>query len=155
MGRLTIRGARDDEAVEGFGVPAALQVFGREPIEQFGVRGAFALHAEIFGGFDEASPEERLPRAIDGGASGERIGRRDQPTGQIEAIETGLGRERGRLGRRGRRGCGCGRPGWGRRLLNNNLADPWGQRADRQRPRTFRDHWHGHDGGGIHWPGGA
>ena len=90
--RLTIRGARDDEAVEGFGVPAALEVFGREPIEQFGVRGAFALHAEIFGGFDEASPEERLPRAIDGGASGERIGRRDQPTGQIEAIETGLGR---------------------------------------------------------------
>src|SRR5262249_2529612 len=39
--------ARDDQAVDGLHAPAVLHELHGEPIEQFGVRGAFAVPAEV------------------------------------------------------------------------------------------------------------
>ena len=45
-----------------------------------------ALHAEVFGGLDDAGPEEVLPHAIDLHARGEGVLGRDQPPGKPESI---------------------------------------------------------------------
>ena len=47
-----------------FHVPVGADEFGREPVEQFGIRRPFALHAEVLNGLHDADAEELLPEAI-------------------------------------------------------------------------------------------
>src|SRR5262249_30080194 len=65
---------------------AGLAEFDSEPVEQFGMSWRFALRAEIFGCPDEAGSEKLLPKAIDGNARGERVGRIDKPSRKTEPV---------------------------------------------------------------------
>jgi hypothetical protein len=47
-----------------FEVPPTLLEFHREPIEEFGVGGLFALDAEVFWSADEAVAKDALPHAV-------------------------------------------------------------------------------------------
>ena len=48
--------------------------------------GGLTLHAEILGGFNQASAEEHLPEPIDRNTGGERVIGRDKPLGQPEPV---------------------------------------------------------------------
>ena len=72
---LAVGRTGDDESVQLLHVPAGPDELGREPVEKLGVRGVFALHAEILGCLDEAGAEEMLPVTIHRDAGGERVAR--------------------------------------------------------------------------------
>src|SRR5947209_14722534 len=55
---LAIGAAHHDCLDELFQRPAAIAVFGRQPIQQFGIRGRRALHAEVLLGLDDAGAEQ-------------------------------------------------------------------------------------------------
>ena len=63
-----------------------LRELDRQPIEQLGMRGQLAAHAEILRRGHEAATEQFLPQAIHRHARGERMIRRDQPFGERQAI---------------------------------------------------------------------
>ena len=69
-----------------------------EVVEEFGIQGALALAAEVFGGFHQAASEQTLPEAIDGDACGERMIRCGKPLRVAMAVLRcvfGEGREEG------------------------------------------------------------
>ena len=79
--------------------PALVEQLDRQPVEQLRVAGRRALGAEVVFGFDDAEPEELLPEAVHDNPRRQRVGRIDQPLGQVEAIRpkpgplgTGLGK---------------------------------------------------------------
>ena len=53
--------------------PAAFPELDGEPVEQFGVRGLVALHAEILRAFHQADAEELAPQTIHGDSRCERV----------------------------------------------------------------------------------
>jgi hypothetical protein len=55
------------------GVPAAPDVFPREPIEEFGVDREITLAAELFAAADNADAEDRFPESVDLDTGGEGI----------------------------------------------------------------------------------
>ena len=85
-GALAVGAGGDDEAVDVFEAPVFGEEFGGEPVEEFGVGGGGALHAEVVFGFDEAASEVLLPDAVDDDACGEGVFRADDPFGEIEAV---------------------------------------------------------------------
>lgn len=95
---MSIGAAGNDGADKVLIVPVVLHEVGGEPIEKARVDGDFALHAEVFGAFDEADTEEFLPESIDGDAGGEWIFGRDDPLGEIESIGVLFFAERGKEG---------------------------------------------------------
>ena len=101
-GRLLIGRRRNEQLEHALGIPAAIAIVDRQPIEQLGMRRGFALRAELLGRFDDADAEQLLPQAIDGHARGERIVGVDEPIGQAEAIE--LRAAASRMQRRGHAG---------------------------------------------------
>ena len=44
------------------------------------------MRAEVLAGFDDADPEELLPDAVDGHASGERVVPRNEPMSEPESV---------------------------------------------------------------------
>ena len=89
--------------------PTLTNEFGREPVEQFGMRGRRALQAEIVLGLDQAATEIRLPKPIDPDARRERICRIDQPLRQLHPIGFRTpGRDIGEHGRHAGRYCFSG-----------------------------------------------
>ena len=86
MGRLSICTAGDDGADEVLVVPVVLYEVGSEPVEEFGVHGDLALHAEVLRALDEADAEEFLPESIDSDAGGQWMVGRDKPLGKVEAV---------------------------------------------------------------------
>ncbi len=87
---MAVGGAGDDQANDVFLAPAIFPEFDGEPVEQFAVEGDFALDAEIFGGFDEASPEEGLPDAVDLDACGEGMVWLEEPACEAESVWRGV-----------------------------------------------------------------
>ena len=71
----------DDEAVEFFERPAVFDEGECEVVEELGVGGELALHAEVIEAGDDAFAEEGGPVAVDDDASGEGIFARDEPFG--------------------------------------------------------------------------
>ena len=61
-----------------------------------------AIRAEVLGRDNQPDSEQVLPESVDGNASGERMGRIDEPAGQVESI----GRGAAGLQRRQKRGRG-------------------------------------------------
>src|SRR5207249_4779361 len=57
----------------------------RQPVEQFWVRRAVAVEAEVVGGGDQAAAEVVVPDAVHDDAGGERVGGVDDPVGQASA----------------------------------------------------------------------
>ena len=75
--------------------PAARAKLDGQPVEQRAMNRILALHAEIFGGLDDAGAEEVLPHAIDLHAGGQRVLGHDQPSGKPESIgRAALGQRR-------------------------------------------------------------
>ena len=68
LGGLAINAAGDNSADEMFVVPLVFHEVGSEPVEEFGMNGDLALHAEVFRAFDKTDAEEFLPKAIYGNA---------------------------------------------------------------------------------------
>ena len=64
LGGLAVGGRRHDCFGKLLQAPAILLELGCEPIENFGVRGAVALRAEVFRGADDAYAEQLLPDAV-------------------------------------------------------------------------------------------
>ena len=83
-----------DNFLKGFDLPAGLAEFDGEPIEQILVRGAVALHAEVFGGAHDALAEELLPLAVDLHAGGQRVFGTEEPLGKAEAVLRRILRQR-------------------------------------------------------------
>ena len=83
-----------DNFLEGFDLPAGLAEFDGEPIEQILVRGAVALHAEVFGGAHDALAEELLPLAVDLHAGGQRVFGTEEPLREAEAVLRRILRQR-------------------------------------------------------------
>src|SRR6185369_7472272 len=86
--RLSIRIGRDDQLDDVLDVPAAVNEFGCEPVEQFGMRRPVALRSEIIDSPRQAGSEELLPQTIDEHAGRQRILARRQPPREIGACET-------------------------------------------------------------------
>src|SRR5262249_40626313 len=61
---LLVRGARHDELVDRLELPTVLDEFASEVVEQFGMRGRFALRAEVVRRADEALAEVVLPESV-------------------------------------------------------------------------------------------
>ena len=69
----------------------------RQPVEQLGMAGRFALRAEVFLGLDQPDAEDLRPEAIDGHSGGQGVPRIDQPPRQPEPVlglAVGEGRQR-------------------------------------------------------------
>ena len=64
------------------GIPAAVDQFAGQPVQQFGMAGWTASSAEILGSFHQSLAERLLPEPIGGDASGERMTGVNQPAGQ-------------------------------------------------------------------------
>src|SRR5207248_1542473 len=74
--------------------PAVFHEGGREPVEQFRMRGALAAHAEITDGAHESFAEQSRPDVIDGNARCERILFAHEPAREVEARGIRLGQLR-------------------------------------------------------------
>src|SRR5690606_32851019 len=85
QGTLPPSAGSEDFTMEPLHRPAPLHELGREPVEQFGMAGAFAELAEVGGGGDEAAAEVVLPDPVDEDAGGEGVVRPRQRAGQGEA----------------------------------------------------------------------
>ena len=72
-----------------FDAPAAFDEGVGQPVEQFGVRGAFAVDAKVGSGGDDAAPKVLLPNAIHHHPRREWIFRRGDPLGQRRAPTAG------------------------------------------------------------------
>ena len=57
----------------------------REVIEQFGMRRAGAVHAEIIRGGDQPAPKEMQPHTVGHHASGQRVLRMREPLGKLQS----------------------------------------------------------------------
>ena len=64
--------------------PPVFHELRRQPVEQFGVRGPFAGHAEIVDGPDDATSEVVLPDPVHHDSRGERMVRPRQPASESE-----------------------------------------------------------------------
>ena len=64
------------QPVQRLDVPAGADELGGQPVEQLGVAGRLALHAEVLGGLHQAGAEELLPGAVDRHAGRQRVVRR-------------------------------------------------------------------------------
>ena len=64
------------------------------------MRGAVALHAEVFGGAHDALAEELLPLAVDLHAGGQRVFGTEEPLREAEAVLRGILRQRRQEARR-------------------------------------------------------
>ena len=104
VGILAIGAGGDEQANEGFYVPAGAHELAGEPVEQLGMRRGIALRAEIAGRADEAGTKELLPKTIGDDARGERVFRINEPTREVEAGGTCAGR--GQWWEKGGRGGG-------------------------------------------------
>ena len=82
---LAIGRRRHDQALHRPHVPPGADELGRQPVEQLGMLGRLALHAEVFLGLDDAVAEIGLPEAIDGDARGERMLRHRPASGRASA----------------------------------------------------------------------
>ena len=82
---MTIGDAVDDEAMDCFLFPAAVDELCRQPIEKLGVGWFGAVFTEVIGGGDEACAEMILPESIDRDASGEWVFRVRHPFRQLHA----------------------------------------------------------------------
>src|SRR5690606_17892175 len=82
--RLTVRSGTHNQADEFFPAPTVLHKFGREPIEQFGVRRRFAARAEVFAGQNEALLEEAFPDAVGRDAGRQRVIGLHDPLRKVE-----------------------------------------------------------------------
>ena len=71
--RLSIGRRRHDQALHRADVPPRADELRRQPVEQLGMHGRLALHAEVFLRLDDADAEIHLPEAIHGDARGERM----------------------------------------------------------------------------------
>ena len=139
--RLTVSRGGDDQPDQALPAPAGRHELRRQPVEQLGVRRRFALEAEVLRRGDQAPAEELLPDRIDGHAGGERVGRVDEPAGQVVPI--GLAR-RGRAAAGGTRESPAAPPRPGVRksprtwtnvgLRLGVLGDRQGLGAGRRRP---------------------
>ncbi len=100
---LAIGRAGDDLPQQPFDVPSRIHEILSEPIEELGMGREVALGAEIFTRTHDAVSEEHLPESVNDDASGERIGRVDEPSCESEPIFWGVSGEWGQDG-----GSGCG-----------------------------------------------
>src|SRR5262245_10446838 len=75
--------------MQGLDRPAGLDEAGGEPIEQFGVRRPLAPRAEVVAGGDEPGAEVVLPDSVDHHPRSERVLRRGNPAGQLQASTAG------------------------------------------------------------------
>ena len=94
VGRALVRLRADDQPHHVLHIPTALAELDSQPIEQLGMVRVLTLQAEVFGGAHEADRKQLLPQAVHGHARHERVGVRDQPLGQTQAV-------RGRIRRQG------------------------------------------------------
>ena len=85
-GSLAIGTAVQQQREHLLGVPAALDEFSGEPVEQLGVDGQVALAAELLARAHDADAEDRLPEAVHRDAGGERVVAADDPAGEAEAV---------------------------------------------------------------------
>ncbi len=65
-----------------FETPAVLDQLGGQPVEQFGMRGAAAVEAEVVGRIDQAHAEVIMPQPIDDHPREQRIVGMGDPRGQ-------------------------------------------------------------------------
>ena len=72
MARLAIGGREHDLAMQPFERPAIGHEARGQIVEQFGMRGLFALNAEIAGGGDQRLAEMPAPDAVHDDARGQR-----------------------------------------------------------------------------------
>ena len=100
MAGLAVGLTGQDNFLKGFDLPAGLAEFDGEPIEQILVRGAVALHAEVFGGAHDALAEELLPLAVDLHAGGQRVFGTEEPLREAEAVLWRILRQRRQEARR-------------------------------------------------------
>ena len=76
---LPIGRARDDQPVHFLLAPTQILEFHGQPVQEIEVKGVLALHAEIFGGFDQADSEKPLPHPVDLDAGGQGLFAGKQP----------------------------------------------------------------------------
>ena len=100
MGLLAVCGRVHDETVEFFDAPTVIHKFGRQPVEQIGMRRQFRACAEVFRRLEQARAEVTLPDAIHERARSRRRFFVHQPVCQREARAIGIRRER-------MQECGC------------------------------------------------
>src|SRR6185369_839844 len=86
LGRLLVSRARHHQPHQPFHVPTALHEIDRQPIQQFGMRRLFALHAKILRRPHKARAKKLLPESIHRHASRQRILRVHQPAGESKSI---------------------------------------------------------------------
>ena len=72
---LPIGRARDDQPVHFLLAPTQILEFHGQPVQEIEVKGVLALHAEIFGGLDQADSEKPLPHPVDLDAGGQGCSR--------------------------------------------------------------------------------
>ena len=72
-------------------VPTAGDELAREPVQQRGVHGRFALRAHVVEHLRETHAEELSPQPVHEDARGERVFLRDNPLGQVEAGQRRIG----------------------------------------------------------------
>ena len=83
---LAIGGREDHPLHQRLDVPARVDELARQPVEQFGMTGPLALHAEVVAGLDQALTEQLLPEAIDHHARGQRMVGLGEPLRQPQAV---------------------------------------------------------------------
>ena len=83
---LTIGAGVQEQSQHLLRVPAALDEFRGEPVQQLGVQREIALAAELFARADDAHAEDRFPEAVHGHAGGEGIIAADDPESEAEAV---------------------------------------------------------------------
>ena len=98
--RLPIDFGGQDQAVQGFDVPAAGDEFLGQPVKELRMRRRRCLRAEVVGVLDEAAAEMSLPDAVDDHAGHERIGRIGEPAGERRATPGDAGQRPTDLGDR-------------------------------------------------------
>ena len=94
-GGLPIGPAGDHQADEVFHIPTALAELRGQPIEQFRIPRRFALGTKVVDHLGEAGAEELAPVAINHHPRSQRVLGRNQPVGQVQAVQSPIG---GRLG---------------------------------------------------------
>ena len=68
-----VKPGADDQPMQRLQSPATVDKFRGQPVEQFRMRRSRPLHTEVILRFDETSPEELLPNAIDRDSRRERL----------------------------------------------------------------------------------
>ena len=92
-GGLAVGGGEGDGLAESLDVPAGVHEINRDPVQQLGMRGELALHAEVLARSDDPATEEHLPDPVHEHAGGEGIAPIHEPLGKAETVPGKVRRE--------------------------------------------------------------